>query len=530
MIGMIFGRISRGGRAMLLAAVIGFIAMLASIAPAQDSPAAGAAADVTFDRWYVLLLTGERAGWSHVTVSRDAGMCVTASTTRLSIRRGAMAMDVGLSTRFVETDDGQPIEAQVIQDLGAMRVTQTMRFGADGIELVSSQAGPSGPLGPEQRQVFPRPSQKWLTPLGAERYVEQELEAGAKRIAFYALDPSLGAEPFEITINVQGEQTVEVFGKDVPAVVAMVETSKIPGIVMQEYVDQRGRPIKTTVQVMSGLELTMLQADQVVAMAEVDPPELLAATLVKPDRPITSPRSLRSALYEIHVQPDAASGDAIPMQAPRSGYQRSVWGDDQTMRVAVDLDEPVNPVDDLPTEAHLRASIALNCDDPEIQRLVQRALADADRGLPVAERAERLRQFVNRHMQRRDLSVGFATASEVARTARGDCTEHAVLLAAMLRGAGIASRTVTGVVYVDAFLGHEAVFGYHMWTQAWLEDGGGRWVDLDATLDQHPFDAGHIALATSALQDGQVINDMVHMARWIGRMSIRVIEPVEDRQ
>ena len=37
----------------------------------------------------------------------------------------------------------------------------------------------------------------------------------------------------------------------------------------------------------------------------------------------------------------------------------------------------------------------------------------------------------------KDLSVGFATAADVARTAQGDCTEHAVLLAALLRASDI---------------------------------------------------------------------------------------------
>jgi len=302
-------------------------------------------------------------------------------------------------------------------------------------------------------------------------------------------------------------------------------------MVMQEYVDGQGRPIKTAVQVMPGLELTMLQADQTVATVDVDPPELLANTLVTPDRPIPQPRTLRSALYEIHIDHDAVDADAPPVRIPRSGYQRPVWGDDQTVRVAVNLDDPVNPVDDLPTDADRQSSIAINVDDPNIRRLIERALLEGDGASSAADRAERLRQFVHGYIQQRDLSVGFATASEVARTARGDCTEHAVLLAAMLRGAGIASRIVTGVIYVDQFLGHEAVFGYHMWTQAWIEDDlGGHWVDLDATLNAHPFDAAHIALATSDLQDGRMINDMVEMARWIGRMSIRVIEPSQDQQ
>jgi hypothetical protein len=102
-----------------------------------------------------------------------------------------------------------------------------------------------------------------------------------------------------------------------------------------------------------------------------------------------------------------------------------------------------------------------------------------------------------------------------------------VLLAALLRAEAIPSRVVSGLVYLDRFLGREAVFGYHMWTQAWLsgQDGRARWVDLDATLDGHPFDAAHIALGTSPLAEVAFSNDLLRLSPLLGRLSIRVVEP-----
>jgi hypothetical protein len=86
---------------------------------------------------------------------------------------------------------------------------------------------------------------------------------------------------------------------------------------------------------------------------------------------------------------------------------------------------------------------------------------------------------------------------------------------------------VSGLLYLDHFLGREAVFGYHMWTQAWLSgrDGRARWVDLDATLDGRPFDAAHIALGTSPLAEGAFSNDLLRLSPLLGRLSIRVVEP-----
>jgi transglutaminase-like putative cysteine protease len=72
-----------------------------------------------------------------------------------------------------------------------------------------------------------------------------------------------------------------------------------------------------------------------------------------------------------------------------------------------------------------------------------------------------------------------------------------MLLAALLRAAGIPSRVAVGVTYADG------EFISHMWTEAYLND----WTALDATLSGGDVvDATHIKLAASAL-DGPTASD-----------------------
>ena len=87
-----------------------------------------------------------------------------------------------------------------------------------------------------------------------------------------------------------------------------------------------------------------------------------------------------------------------------------------------------------------------------------------------------------------------ATASEVAESLSGDCTEHAVLLAAMLRARQIPSRVVVGLVYAEKL----EAFGGHMWTEAYLD---GHWLPLDATLGMGGIGSGHLKVADSSLLD-----------------------------
>ena len=103
---------------------------------------------------------------------------------------------------------------------------------------------------------------------------------------------------------------------------------------------------------------------------------------------------------------------------------------------------------------------------------------------------QRIEAFVRDYIRTKSLDVGYAYALEVARTPEGDCTEHAVLVAALGRAAGIPTRVVDGLAYAPGFAGRDQVFVPHAWTQAWVD---GRWQSFDAALDG--FDAGHIALA-----------------------------------
>ena len=53
-----------------------------------------------------------------------------------------------------------------------------------------------------------------------------------------------------------------------------------------------------------------------------------------------------------------------------------------------------------------------------------------------AEQALAIESFVHEALTQKDFSTAFATAAEVARSRSGDCTEHAVLTAALCRAQG----------------------------------------------------------------------------------------------
>jgi hypothetical protein len=144
-----------------------------------------------------------------------------------------------------------------------------------------------------------------------------------------------------------------------------------------------------------------------------------------------------------------------------------------------------------PTAAALQHYLAPNVwvrsDAIEIQHFAQQAGRSTQR---VDLHMRALVERVNRRMRGTISFLGYADALEALRTGAGDCTEHAVLLAALARAQKIPTRVVSGLVYASRFSGKKNVFSPHMWVQAW---DGERWLSYDSALNG--FDSTHIALA-----------------------------------
>lgn len=125
----------------------------------------------------------------------------------------------------------------------------------------------------------------------------------------------------------------------------------------------------------------------------------------------------------------------------------------------------------------LAASFIVDHDDPAVAGLAEQLRAGLG-GAAVDGAA--VTAFVAQVMQG-ELSANASLASQVARTLKGDCTEYALLTAALARRAGIAARLVFGAALLQ-LEGRWQAIG-HAWVQ--MQEGG-RWVVRDSALAAHP--------------------------------------------
>ncbi len=133
------------------------------------------------------------------------------------------------------------------------------------------------------------------------------------------------------------------------------------------------------------------------------------------------------------------------------------------------------------------------------------------------DKCERLTRHVWKNLRSSSFSTSLRPAAEIVRDMRGDCTEHAVLLSALMRSQGIPSRVVVGFVYVP----NPASYAPHMWTEALLD---GKWTPFDSTRGPNGIGLTHLKVSDSTLSDeigsGTVL--FIPLLSFLGRATVDV--------
>lgn len=186
------------------------------------------------------------------------------------------------------------------------------------------------------------------------------------------------------------------------------------------------------------------------------------------------------------------SSDGIAPEFPATGEQAVIRRATRSVvTVCADCGDEAAP-DPTALARYLAANAWVQSDDPGLRSLARGVRAQGS----VEARMHALVRFVQQHMVGGRQTLGYASAREAAETRSGDCTEFAVLLAAMARAHRIPARVVGGLVYSSRFTGRQDVFSPHAWVQIW---NGVRWISFDAGLGD--FDSTHVVLA---IGDGSI--------------------------
>jgi hypothetical protein len=232
----------------------------------------------------------------------------------------------------------------------------------------------------------------------------------------------------------------------------------------------------------------------------------------------TTNRWWELAEQQVTVEVAGDNPDGSPLWEDNHYHQVERDGTTYTMtlrstRPAAGFVSPRLPmqVADKEIERYMHPTEMAQSDDPSIVQEAKRIVGGETNAMLAAQK------IVNAVFETIDKQAGVrgsATALEVLQNGAGDCTEHAVLVVALMRAAGIPARTVDGIV-LAADGGGKGVAGYHAWAEIWL----GQWIGVDATVDETGTSARYLEFG---IDEPGSIGSGGKMMRSVGKTKIEL--------
>jgi Transglutaminase-like superfamily len=504
--------VSRGGLRMAIRSRFAHVASLLCLL------ASGALSGVTAraeESWDAIYLGGHKIGWVHTFVEKVKHNGKQYYRVRIDceqqLKRDRDVTVVKLQYGTIEAPDGQVLRLATLTATGEQKLSGHGDVIQGKMKFILEGSGNSQemeiPWGPDVRGPY-------AAEQSMARHPMKENETRALKMFMPTLnkicDIELQAKGIEKTIMGDGsmrellriDQTTKVDGKPSPE------------FDLKVWVDAHGQVLKQHQDLLGGY--IQYRTTKKAALAPVDPRaqfDLIAGTVIKVSARMTNPDKTQYVKYRVALE-DADPAAIIPNDARQTvtpqGDKRSAILEVKSLGP---LDGPTDPGEVDPS--YLRANALVTSEDAEVRRLARQAVGNA---VDPWEKVTKITQWVHKSITNKNFNVGFAAASEVARNLEGDCTEHAVLAAAMCRACDIPARVVIGLIYEPLRL---KGFGYHMWCEVYVNH---RWVAVDPSWKQANVDAVHIKISDSSLEGVSPFEAFLPVLRLMGKTQIETIE------
>lgn len=434
----------------LVSAVVVVVALVAGPAAAKRN--------VLFAQDLVVNLAGEEVGTMTARDVEEKGGITLVRTADLTIRRGQTVTQVKTRTTVTLDSAKKPTRYRFEKSdpSGTLVTDGVVAKDRKTLTLTTTQNGAAVDT------VVPLPD-GFTFAVALEHDVRRALQAGSSVTRPVVLEEMGAVVPMTTSVKKDGD--------------GFMITATFANLTTEERVDALGRTLiaRTPAIGIVAYPWGQAPADVQKLLQQEKKADLLAVSTWKTK---SVPATAKRVVYRV-TTPDAATF-TIPEDARQKILART------DTRIDIEVNSGPSTTTPLTGAARAKALSATPYEaikDPRLVKAARDAVGDAT---DKSEQVKRLSAFVYRHVQKKGLDRGYAPAIATLESRSGDCTEHSVLLSALLRATGLPTRIVDGVV-VD---GVNA--GYHEWVEVDLGQG---FLPVDPTFNAWPAGPQRLKLA-----------------------------------
>jgi Transglutaminase-like superfamily len=480
---------------------------------------------VLLDTWDLVHFGSGRAGYVHTfakEIDKDGKKQIhTIVELRLTVKRFDGIAEMAMDTGSIETAAGKVLGTVMKQYLGKKQ--QARIDGViDGNQIKLTLDG-SKPLNPA-------PWSDDVVGLYKQQSVfkNRDLKKGDK-FRYSSFEPTINMV-IKAEVVVKGYREVKIPGAKQSQRLLLVETTpdkvefkrgadkveKIQLPTTLTWLNEKFEPVKSEFDVPGLGPLVLFRSSKEKALAPItELTDINIGQLVRLKNRILRPHETTAAVYRITVKND----DNVATTFSRDDRQqvKNVKGNTFELHVKASKSTGGEPAEKEPDAEFTQSSYFITSENAKVKELARKAIG---KEVDPWQKALRIEKWVHNNMKVTS-DQALATADHVAQTLEGDCTEFAMLTAAMCRAEGVPSRTAIGLIYAEPTEIKKApAFAFHMWTEVWIK---GRWIAIDATLGKGYVGATHLKITDHSWHDERTMTPLFPVIRVVGRVSIDVL-------
>jgi hypothetical protein len=453
------------------------------------SLSAGAVSAAARESWMSIFQNNRRIGFAHTSLSPRAAGYELRERILMRVNTMGMVQDLSLHTR-----------AELLADLSLERfdfevASGQFRFAAQGAMSGETLGVQTATAGVRRTVEIPMKKRPYLTAAVIHALSSQGLKAG-DRYRFDIFDPSTMGQA-EVQAEVIGREHIQVMGH--PLAATRISMS-LRGMTQTAWISDNGELLRE--RGLLGMRLEKSSREEALQdLGAAASEELTDLASVASGRELTDPM----ALEILRVRIGGIQTDGLQLKGGRQSFSDGIL----TVRRESLADLPEMPREQEMAaleRVYLKPEPLIQSDHERIRSLVRSILGDSPHLTPLV-RTRRLMEWVHLNIEKRPV-LSVPDALSTLENRMGDCNEHAMLLAALARAAGIPARVEAGLVYM------KGRFYYHAWNLLFL----GRWVTVDALFGQLPADVTHLRLVTGSMQQ------QLDLAGVIGNITIDILD------
>jgi hypothetical protein len=438
------------------------------------------------ETWMNIVQSNRKIGFSHSKFSADPDGYRLQETVRMRINTMGMVQDINLKTIGRLNRDFSLADFDFKIKSGRFSFNVTGSVAGDVLTVRTQGAGAG------RKADIPLKAKPYLLPAITAAMSAAELNTGDK-YAFDIFDPATLGQT-AVIVEVIGKEDLQVMGEIQSATKVALN---FKGTSQLAWIGDSGEVLKEKGILGIQLEKTTRE-DALHGLAVAASVDLTQTASVASNVRLEDLAHLSTLQVEISGIPL----QMVQLNGGRQAFKANILTIEKETFTNLSTDNRKRNLQNL-EKIFLRPEPFIQSDDQKIQALAQEIAGN--HSVPL-EKVRMLVAWVYKNIDKRPV-LSLPDALSTLENRVGDCNEHAVLLAALARAAGIPCRVEAGLVYL------KGRFYYHAWNLVYV----GRWITVDSVYDQVPADVSHIRLVTGSP------SQQLDLIGIIGKLQLRVI-------